>query len=104
MKIKDLWLKMDDNQRQQFATKCGTTLGYIERHLIQEPPTRRPRPALLAKLVNASGGKLSDYGLYQHFYMSDVPAQKKYPTNKLKKKKAKAKIKAKKNNTSEKAA
>ncbi len=68
MHIKTYWRSLDKLQQRSFAQNAGTSALYIERHLIQQPPTRHPRPSLLRQLANASDGHLSHYDLYSHFY------------------------------------
>ena len=55
--FKEFYFSLSKAQRQSFAQKAGTTVRYIECHLVYA--RRVPRPKLMNGLVTASRKKLT---------------------------------------------
>lgn len=52
-KFPDFFLQLDEKKRARLASLAGTTVEYIEHHLL--PGRRVPRRKLVLKLVGAAG-------------------------------------------------
>lgn len=79
MDFKRYFYELSPSGREAFAERAGTTVGYIQCHLI----TRRkiPRPGKMQRLVAASQNNVTLDDLLTYFYKS--PRQKpqlRYPS------------------------
>lgn len=54
-------------ERADYAERCGTTVNYINVHLI--PATREPNKILRSKLITESNGRVSREAIIEHFGM-----------------------------------
>lgn len=66
MNLKTYYTSLNDSQKIEFAQKAGTTIRYLESHLIHR--SRVPRPDLIKKLSDASNGKLPQKELILWFH------------------------------------
>lgn len=64
----DYWRGLSKDERQAYASRAGTTVKYIETHLIGVPPRKIPRQNLMGGLAKASRGRVSQEDLLRHFY------------------------------------
>jgi len=64
----DYWRGLSKEEREAYAARAGTTVKYIETHLVSVPPRKVPRPALMNGLAEASRGRVSKADLLRHFY------------------------------------
>lgn len=72
MKLKQYWKSIKFPERKLFAARAGTTVGYIKRHLVKNPPSRQPSPRLLIRLADASEGNIHRFELYEEFYSAEA--------------------------------
>lgn len=70
--FKDFYLNLSVEQRQELATRAGTTVGYIRTHLIAPPGRRKtPNKELMARLGEACAAMGATFGraeLLLYFY------------------------------------
>lgn len=72
MKFVKYYRSLNKAEREAFALRAKTTVGYIENHLIFA--RKVPRSKLMARLVMASDGHLVMDDLLAHFYSSGCAA------------------------------
>jgi len=66
MNFRDYYQNLTSDQRTAYANRAGTTIGYIESHLLSR--RKIPKRPTMNKLVKASRGKLTLQDLLNHFY------------------------------------
>lgn len=66
MDLKQYFYRLTPPERDSFARRVGTTVRYIQCHLLTQ--RKIPRPALMRKLVSASGNAVTLDDLLAHFY------------------------------------
>lgn len=66
MDFKTYFSSLSKEEREAFARRAGTSVAYIQIHLM--PRNRIPRPELMQKLCKASRGKISRQALLDFFY------------------------------------
>lgn len=66
MDLRQYFYQLTQPERDSFARRAGTTTRYIQCHLITH--RKIPRPALMRKLVAASGNRVTLDDLLTHFY------------------------------------
>ena len=66
MDLKQYFYRLSRPERDSFARRAGTTTRYIQCHLLTQ--RKIPRPALMQKLVSASGNTVTLDDLLAHFY------------------------------------
>lgn len=66
MELKNYWESLSKKQREEYATRAGTTYDYMRVHVI--PGKKIPRKHLLEQLAPASNNEVSTIEAYQHFY------------------------------------
>lgn len=67
MNFRDYYLGLTPEQREDYATRAGTTLSYMPQ-LINERPYKVPKPELMRGLAEASNGALTLEDVLMHFY------------------------------------
>jgi len=76
MNLSTYWKSLDAPAREQYASRCGTTLSYIKVHLI--PVARKvPRKELLINMAKESDGNVSIPEVLAHFYGADAIQEEK---------------------------
>lgn len=68
MNFPTYYSKLDRQQRLAYAKRAGTTVGYIQNHLIRA--RKIPRKTLIQGLAEASDGALTEASLLAHFYQT----------------------------------
>lgn len=66
MDLKQYFYRLTPTERDSFARRAGTTVRYIQCHLLTQ--RKIPRPGLMRKLVSASGNVVTLDDLLAHFY------------------------------------
>lgn len=65
-KLKTFYLSLSQDEREDYAARCGTTPGYIMFHLIRG--SRMPGKKLLTALAEQSEGQVTKSDLLSYFY------------------------------------
>lgn len=68
MKLKTFYRQLPRAEREAYAKRAGTTVNYLENHLI--PARKMPRRDLMERLAAASNGEVSLDDVIQHFFKS----------------------------------
>jgi len=65
------WVNLNTEDRQAFADRTRTTLSYLQAGLFRRNPQHRKQPSadLMADLVKASDGALTELDLVKFFYL-----------------------------------
>lgn len=66
MKFKTYYRSLKQPEREAFAKRASTTVGYIENHLIHA--RKQPRKKLMESLAEASQGEVSYQEVVKHFF------------------------------------
>lgn len=70
MKFKDYLLQLSDSEREKYAEKSGTTVGYLMTHLFYG--YKEPRKKLRKALAENSNGLISETEIIEHFGFADI--------------------------------
>ena len=70
MKFKDYLLQLSDSDREKYAEKSGTTVGYLMTHLFYG--YKEPRKKLRKALAENSNGLVSEAEIIEHFGFADI--------------------------------
>ena len=65
MKLADYIKSLDQEGREEYAKRCGTTLNYLNTHILHA--NKEPRKRLRTALAIQSGGKVSIKEVLNHF-------------------------------------
>lgn len=71
MNFRDFILNQSPEDLEKYAKNAGTTVGYLKSHLLYG--YKEPRKNLRKALASASGGRVSEMEVLQHFGL--YPAQ-----------------------------
>lgn len=66
MNFKTFYRGLGQPDREAFAERAGTTVGYLENHLI--PARKVPKRDLMSRLAEASEGSCTFEDILDHFY------------------------------------
>lgn len=67
MEFREYYLSLTEDQREAYAERAGTTIGYMPQ-LIAVPPFKTPKPDLMRRLAEASEGNVTLPEVLDHFY------------------------------------
>lgn len=65
MKLREYYLGLTPEQREAYAKRAGTTIGYLPQLMTWH---RFPKPNLMKALAEASEGNVSRDEVLEHFY------------------------------------
>lgn len=74
MKYRDYFQGLNPRQRDAYARRAATSVGYIQTHLMSTPPRKVPRRELLRALASATQGRCSLEEVLAHFYSDEEAA------------------------------
>ncbi len=66
MDFKAYYRSLDRSEREAYAVRAGTTVGYLENHLVYA--RKMPRRDLIERLANATEGAVSLDEIIEHFF------------------------------------
>lgn len=67
MDLLDYYRSLPYGERQSYAERAGTTLSYLNNHLMRRTPTRTPRKGLRKRLAAATKRKVTLAEVEAHF-------------------------------------
>ncbi len=68
MNYRDYLNNQDEPALLAYAERAETTIGYIQRHYLANPPSRTPRRDKFELLSSATNGDVSKQEVLEHFY------------------------------------
>ncbi|WP_020209011.1 hypothetical protein [Gilvimarinus chinensis] len=70
MKLRDYIKSLSEDERDDYARRCGTTPAYLQIHIL--PARKEPRKPLREALARESDGKVSLLEVLEHFGMAQA--------------------------------